>query len=131
MNKVLLVGNLGKDPELRATPSGKSVASFTLATNERWVDATTEERKESTEWHEVEVWGRQAEAVSATMKKGKQVLVEGRIRTDKWEDKETGQPRSRKKIVADSVVFLGTKPSDDIDLSVAQPEPPEAEQVSP
>lgn len=122
MNKVLLVGNLGKDPELRVTPSGKSVATFTLATNEKWVDAQTEERKESTEWHDVEVWGRQAEAVNATMKKGKQVMVEGRIRTDKWEDKETKEPRSRKKIVADTVLFLGAKPvesADEIAFEVA------------
>ena len=109
LNKATLIGNLGKDPELRATPSGKVVASLSIATDETWPDPSTGEKKQHTEWHEVEVWGAQAEAAGAHLKKGERVYVEGRIRTDRWEDKETKEHRSRKKIVANRIIFAGAR----------------------
>ena len=85
VNKVLLIGNLGRDPEVRTTPSGQSVASFTLATSRRWKDRDGN-RQEQTEWHNIVVWGKQAETASQYLTKGKQIYVEGRIQTRSWDD---------------------------------------------
>jgi single-strand DNA-binding protein len=107
VNKVILIGNLGKDPEVRYTQGGQAVANLRIATSRSWTDKQSGQRKEETEWHDVEVWGKQAEQCGEYLSKGRQVFVEGRIKTDKWQDKQTGQERSRVKVVADSVRFLG------------------------
>ncbi len=107
VNKVILVGNLGKDPEVRYTSGGQAVASLRIATSRSWTDKASGQRKEETEWHDVEVWGKQAEQCGEYLSKGRQVYVEGRLKTDKWQDKQSGQDRYRVKVVADTVRFLG------------------------
>jgi single-strand DNA-binding protein len=107
VNKVILIGNLGKDPEVRYTQGGQAVANLRIATSRSWTDKQSGQRKEETEWHDVEVWGKQAEQCGEYLAKGRQVFVEGRLKTDKWQDKQSGQERSRVKVVADSVRFLG------------------------
>ena len=107
VNKVILIGNLGKDPEVRYTQGGQGVANLRIATSRSWTDKQSGQRKEETEWHDVEVWGKQAEQCGEYLAKGRQVYVEGRLKTDKWQDKQSGQERSRVKVVADSVRFLG------------------------
>ena len=107
VNKVILVGNLGKDPEVRYTSGGQAVANLRIATSRSWTDKQSGQRKEETEWHDVEVWGKQAEQCGEYLAKGRQVYVEGRLKTDKWQDKQSGQDRYRVKIVADTVRFLG------------------------
>jgi single-strand DNA-binding protein len=107
VNKVILVGNLGKDPEVRYTSGGQAVANLRIATSRSWTDKQSSQRKEETEWHDVEVWGKQAEQCGEFLAKGRQVYVEGRLKTDSWDDKQTGQKRFRVKVVADTVRFLG------------------------
>ena len=107
VNRVILVGNLGKDPEVRYTTGGQAVATLRIATSRSWTDKQSGQRKEETEWHDVEVWGKQAEQCGEYLAKGRQVYVEGRLKTDKWQDKQTGQDRYRVKVVADTVRFLG------------------------
>ena len=107
VNKVILVGNLGKDPEVRYTAGGQAVANLRIATSRSWTDKQSGQRKEETEWHDVEVWGKQAEQCGEYLAKGRQVYVEGRLKTDKWQDKQSGQERSKVKVVADTVRFLG------------------------
>ena len=107
VNKVILVGNLGKDPEVRYTSGGQAVATLRIATSRSWTDKQSGQRKEETEWHDVEVWGKQAEQCGEYLAKGRQVYVEGRLKTDKWQDKQSGQDRYRVKVVADTVRFLG------------------------
>jgi len=107
VNKVILVGNLGRDPEVRYTPSGTAVANFSLATTENWTNK--EGQKESrTEWHRVVAWGRLGEICGEYLSKGKQVYIEGRIRTNEWEDQE-GNKRQTKEIVALTMQMLGAK----------------------
>ena len=108
VNKVILVGFLGADPELKHTSQGLAIAMMRVATSRRWADKDGE-RQEETEWHDVEVWGKQAEAAGEHLAKGRQVYVEGRLKTDAWTDKQTGQKRYRTKIVAEQVTFLGAK----------------------
>jgi len=105
VNKVILIGNLGSDPELRSTPGGKSVASFTLATNESWNDKEGT-RQERTEWHRIVVWGKLAEICSQYLRKGRQVYIEGRLTTRSWEDKQ-GNQRKTTEIVAQNMMMLG------------------------
>jgi len=107
VNKVILIGNLGKDPEVRYTAGGQAVASLRIATSRSWTDKTSGQRKEETEWHDVEVWGKQAEQCGEYLSKGRQVYCEGRLKTDKWQDKQSGQDRYKVKVVAESVRFLG------------------------
>jgi single-strand DNA-binding protein len=107
VNKVILVGNLGKDPEVRYTSGGQAVANLRIATSRSWTDKQSGQRKEETEWHDVEVWGKQAEQCGEYLAKGRQVYIEGRLKTDKWQDKQSGQERSKVKVVADTVRFLG------------------------
>lgn len=109
VNKVILVGNLGKDPEVRLTPGGDSIANITLATTESWKDKSGV-KQEKTEWHRVSFFGRQAEVVGEYLRKGSQIYVEGRIQTRKWQDKE-GQDRYTTEIVADRMQMLGGKSS--------------------
>lgn len=104
LNKALLIGNLTRDPELRSLPSGVKVCSFSLATNRVWKDKNGA-RQESTDYHNVVVFGRQAETVSQYMKKGSSILVEGRMQTRSWEDKNSGEKKYRTEIVADRTQF--------------------------
>jgi len=105
INKVILIGNLGRDPELRYTPSGQAVANFTLATNERFSNKEGE-KQERTEWHRIVAWGRTGELCAQYLSKGRSVYLEGRLQTREWEDKE-GQKRRTTEIVAQTVQFLG------------------------
>ena len=107
VNRVILLGFVGKDPEVWYTPGGQAVASIRVATARGWTDRDSGQRKTETEWHDVEVWGKRAEACGEHLGKGSRVYVEGRIKTDVWKDKHTGEERSRVKIVADLVRFLG------------------------
>ena len=108
VNKVILVGNLGRDPEVRNTPSGQAVAEFSLATNRRWRDRDGN-RQEQTEWHRIVCWGRQAEIAGQYLTKGKQIYVEGRLQTRSWDDKQTGEKRYRTEIVCDNFQMLGQR----------------------
>lgn len=105
VNKAILIGNLGRDPELRYTQGGKAVANFTLATNEVW-SGQDGQKNERTEWHRIVCWGKTAEHCSQYLSKGRTVYVEGRIQTREWEDKE-GNKRQTTEIVAQNVTFLG------------------------
>lgn len=105
LNKAMLIGNLGADPEVRATPGGQTVATLRMATNERWADKNGQQQ-ERTEWHRVVVWGKQAEQCKEYLHKGSQVFIEGRIQTREWQDKE-GQRRFTTEVVAQRVQFLG------------------------
>ncbi|MFH2034854.1 MAG: single-stranded DNA-binding protein [Candidatus Zixiibacteriota bacterium] len=107
INKAILIGNLGKDPELRYTPGGQAVASFSLATGEKWRDKDGV-MQDRTEWHNIVVWGRQAEIAKEYLAKGRQVYIEGRIQTRSWEDKD-GNKRYTTEIVAQKLNFLGTR----------------------
>ena len=108
VNKVILIGNLGKKPELRYTPGGQAVANFTLATNERFGGRDGQPAQERTEWHRIVVWGRTAENCGQYLDKGRSVYIEGRLQTREWQDKE-GQKRQTTEIVANTVQFLGGK----------------------
>lgn len=105
MNKVILMGRLGRDPELRYTESGQPVANFSIATNERWKDKDGESQ-ERTEWHRLVVWGKQAEVCEKYLTKGRQVLVEGRLQTREWADKN-GEAKKTTEIVVTHVEFIG------------------------
>jgi single-strand DNA-binding protein len=105
VNKVILIGNLGRDPELRYTQGGQAVANFTLATNERF-SSKDGEKQERTEWHRIVAWGRTGELCAQYLSKGRSVYLEGRLQTREWEDKE-GQKRRTTEIVATTVQFLG------------------------
>jgi single-strand DNA-binding protein len=105
VNKVILVGRLGKDPEIRSTPSGTSVAKFTLATDDKFTDRAGE-KQERTEWHNITAWGKLGEICGQYLKKGKLVYIEGSIRTESWDDKETGVKKYRSEIVANGMQML-------------------------
>ena len=105
VNKVILVGNLGADPDMRYTPSGQGVCEMRIATSESWNDKNGQ-RQERTEWHRIVVWGKRAEICSKYLSKGRQVYVEGRIQTRQWDDKE-GNKRYTTEIIAQDVQFLG------------------------
>ncbi|HWS11822.1 MAG TPA: single-stranded DNA-binding protein [Rhodocyclaceae bacterium] len=108
VNKVILVGNLGADPETRYMPSGDAIANIRLATTDSWKDKATGEKKEATEWHRVAFFGKLAEIAGQYLRKGSQVYIEGRIRTRKWQDKD-GQDRYTTEIVADTMQMLGSR----------------------
>src|SRR5438132_3588937 len=105
VNKVILVGNLGRDAELRYTPGGSAIAKFSLATTEKWTDKSGGPQ-ERTEWHNIDLWGKQAETLSEYLTKGKQVYVEGRLQSDEYTDKE-GIKRKTVRVRCDRVVLLG------------------------
>ncbi|MEO5573948.1 MAG: single-stranded DNA-binding protein [Gammaproteobacteria bacterium] len=109
VNKVILIGNLGKDPEVRYMPSGGAVANVTLATTDSWNDKETKEKQERTEWHNVVFYNRLAEIVGEYLKKGSSVYVEGSLRTRKWQDKTTGADRYMTEIIASEMQMLGSK----------------------
>lgn len=109
VNKVIIVGNLGRDPETRYSPDGAALTNVSIATTSQWKDKTTGEKREETEWHRVAFFGRLAEIASEYLRKGSQVYIEGRLRTRKWQDKETGQDRYSTEIVADVMQMLGSR----------------------
>lgn len=111
VNKVILIGNLGKDPEVRYTPNGLAVANITLATTEAWKDKATGENQEKTEWHRIVMYNRLAEITGEYLRKGSKVFIEGRLQTRKWQDKTTNQDRYTTEIVADSLQMLDGKAS--------------------
>ena len=106
INKVIIVGNLGGDPETRYMPSGSAVTNLTVATNESWKDKQTGEQKDRTEWHKVAMFNRLAEIAAEYLRKGSQVYIEGKLRTRKWQDKN-GQDRWTTEIIADEMQMLG------------------------
>jgi single-strand DNA-binding protein len=108
-NKVILVGNLTRDPELRYTPKGTAIAKIGLAVNRVWTNEAGEKKEEVT-FVDVDVFGRTAENVGQYMRKGRPILIEGRLRLDQWDDKQTGQKKSKLGVVAETVQFLGSAP---------------------
>ena len=109
VNKVILVGNLGRDPEIKVFPSGDQVANVTIATTDKWKDKQTGEPKEHTEWHRLVFNGRLAEIAGQYLRKGSQIYVEGSIRTRKWTDQQSGQDRYSTEIRVDQMQMLGGK----------------------
>ncbi|MGC6299151.1 single-stranded DNA-binding protein [Pasteurella multocida] len=123
VNKVIIVGNLGNDPEIRTMPNGDLVAKISVATSESWIDKNTGERKTQTEWHSIVFYRRQAEICGQYLKKGSKVYVEGRLKTRKWQD-QSGQERYITEILADKIVLLDSKQS----ASAGNGGPPPAQQ---
>jgi single-strand DNA-binding protein len=109
VNKVIIVGNLGADPETRYLPSGEAVTNIRVATTDRWKDKASGEMKEATEWHRISFFGRLAEVAGEYLKKGSQVYIEGSLRTRKWQDKESGQDRYSTEIRGDTMQMLGRR----------------------
>lgn len=112
LNKVLLIGNLGKDPETRYLPSGGAVCNFSIATTEKWKDKDGQQQ-EKTEWHNITIYGKLAEIAGQYLKKGSPVYLEGKLQTRKWQDKNTGADRYSTEIVADQMQMLGGKDRND------------------
>ncbi len=111
VNKVILIGHLGADPEVRYTPSGTAVANFRIATTEEWKDRNTGEKQERTEWHRIDAWKRLGEICGEYLHKGKQVYIEGRIQTNSWE--RDGITRYSTEIIASNMEILGRKRTED------------------
>ena len=109
VNKAIIIGNLGRDPELRYAPSGDAICNITVATTESWKDKATGEKKEATEWHRIVMFSKLAEIAGQYLKKGSQVYIEGRLQTRKWQDKD-GTDRYTTEIRADHMTMLGGKP---------------------
>lgn len=122
VNKVIIVGNLGKDPETRYMPNGDAVCNITVATTDTWKDKQTGEKKEQTEWHRIVFFRKLAEIANQYLHKGSQVYIEGALKTRKWQDKE-GQDRYTTEIVADTMQMLGGKRDGDAQRSESAPEP--------
>ena len=108
VNKVILVGNVGKDPEVKYSPSGTPVAKFSLATNERFKDRN-EQWQDRTEWHNIVAWQRLAEIVGEFVAKGSKIYIEGKLQTSCWEDRQSGEREYRTEIIAREIVLLGTR----------------------
>lgn len=108
-NKVILMGNLTRDPEVRYTTGGTAVTDIGLAVNRQWTDRTTNERKEEVNFIDVTLWGRTAEIAGEYLSKGRPCLIEGRLQLDQWDDRETGQKRSKLKVVGESMQLLGSR----------------------
>lgn len=108
-NKVILIGNLTRDPQVKYTSGGTAVAEIGLALNRTWYDKQSNSRREETTFVDVTLWGRTAEIAGEYLAKGRQVLIEGRLQTDSWDDKETGQRRSRLRVVAENMTMLGSR----------------------
>ena len=128
VNKAILIGNLGADPESRFAPSGDAICNIRLATTETWRDKNTGERREATEWHRVAFFGKLAEIAGQYLRKGSQVYIEGRLRTRKWQDKD-GQERYTTEIRADELKMLGTRGQDG--NQPQQPEQPQQQRQQP
>jgi single-strand DNA-binding protein len=108
-NRVILVGNLTRDPQVRYTPGGTAVAEIGMAVSRQWFDKQTNSRREETTFVDVTLWGRQAEVAGEYLAKGRPVLIEGRLQLDTWDDKETGQKRSKLRVVGESMQMLGSR----------------------
>jgi single-strand DNA-binding protein len=108
VNKVILIGNLGKNPELRYTPGGQAVANFSIATSEKFTDKSGQKR-ESTEWHNIVAWGKLGELANQYLKKGRPVYIEGKLTTRSWDDKD-GNKKYKTEVVANQMQFLGSAP---------------------
>ncbi len=125
VNKAILIGNLGKDPDLRYTAGGRAVATFSLATSDQWTGQDGE-KKESTIWHNIVCWGKTAELAKEYLRKGRQVYIEGRIVNRSYDDKE-GNKKYISEVVAQTIQFLGSKPSGDSAGGAAEPEAPQSD----
>ena len=126
VNKVIVVGNLGQDPETKYMPSGSAVTNISIATSESWKDKQTGEQKERTEWHRVSMFGRLAEIAAEYLRKGSQVYIEGKLQTDKWQDKD-GNDRYTTKIIANQMQMLGSRQGQSQSTpSASQPPPPQS-----
>ena len=123
INKVIIVGNCGQDPETRYMPSGGAVTNLSLATTESWKDKNTGQQQERTEWHRVVFFNRLAEIAGEYVKRGSKIYVEGSLRTRKWQDKDSGQDRYTTEIVANEMQMLDSKGSSAGDVSSSQPNP--------
>ena len=121
VNKVIIIGNLGKDPEVRYMPSGDAIANINVATTDSWKDKDSGEKREKTEWHRIVLFGKLAEIVGEYLQKGSQVYIEGRLQTRKWQDKE-GQDRYTTEIVADRMQMLGSRPAGDSQAAAEKPQ---------
>lgn len=115
LNKIMIIGNLGRDPEVRSTPSGQSVTTFSVATSRKYKTRDGEKREE-TEWYNVETWGRLAEICGQYLQKGSKVYIEGRGKTDTWDDRDTGQKRYKFKVVCEEMKMLGGRGASDSDF---------------
>ena len=122
INKVIIVGHLGNDPEMRSMPNGEAVANISVATSEAWTDKNTGERREVTEWHRIVFYRKLAEICGQYLKKGAQVYIEGRLRTRKWQD-QNGQDRYTTEIQGDVMQMLGTRPQSADGTNNPQPMP--------
>lgn len=129
LNKVQIIGNLGRDPEMRYTPDGKAVTTFSVATGGKWQDRDGNER-DDTEWFRVEAWDKLAETCNSYLNKGTKVYIEGRLKTRKWQDKETGQDRYSTDLVANNMIILSSRNNgngggydSDVDEEMAPPPP--------
>lgn len=111
VNKVILVGNLGRDPEVRYSPDGAAICNMSIATTSSWKDKASGEKREETEWHRVVMYNRLAEIAGEYLKKGRSVYIEGRLKTRKWQDKDTGADRYSTEVVADQMQMLGGRDS--------------------
>lgn len=120
LNKVMLIGNLGRDPDLRYTPSGRPVVTFSLASSRNWVTADGT-RRDATEWFDIVAWGRLAEICKQYLAKGSRVYVEGRLKTHEWSDKH-GQRQSRVEVVANEMIMLDTRSSEQFTEDVEEPD---------
>ena len=129
-NKVILAGNLTRDPELRYTPTGKAIAKFGMAINRNWTTDTGEKKEEVT-FVDIDSFGRQAEVISQYLKKGRPVLVEGRLKLDQWDDKQTGQKHSRLGVVLESFSFLDSGGRGDAGGAAPAPRPRPAADTAP
>ncbi len=124
VNKVILIGTLGQDPEVRYMPNGGAVANISLATNESWKDKNTGEQKEKTEWHRVVIFGKLAEIAGEYLHKGSQVYIEGKLQTRKWQDQATGADKYTTEVLVDfggQMQMLGGKNQNDSNQQQAQP----------
>jgi len=122
INKVILIGRLGRDPEVRTTPSGQPVTNFTVATNRNYNDRDGN-RQEQTEWHNIVCWGRQAEIAGQYLTKGRQIYIEGRLQTRSWEDRQSGEKKYRTEVICENFQMLGPR-SDGAGSSAAGPAEP-------
>ncbi|HTK00279.1 MAG TPA: single-stranded DNA-binding protein [Bordetella sp.] len=113
VNKVILVGNLGRDPEVRYSPEGSAICNLSVATTSQWKDKASGEKREETEWHRVVMYNRLAEIAGEYLKKGRSVYIEGRLKTRKWQDKDTGADRYSTEIVGDQMQMLGGRDGGD------------------
>ncbi|WP_315136438.1 single-stranded DNA-binding protein [Achromobacter marplatensis] len=122
VNKVILVGNLGRDPEVRYSPEGAAICNMSIATTSSWKDKATGEKREETEWHRVVLYNRLAEIAGEYLKKGRPVYLEGRLKTRKWQDKDTGADRYSTEVVADQMQMLGGRDEGDSAPPERQPQ---------